>query len=61
MVLNKLLLYLGDSEVNNMVRRELGRATANLLARYLDKENMIVAVSGGTPRIAESVNLASLP
>lgn len=58
--IQQVIIIPGDSEVNNMVRRELGRATANLLARYLNKENMIVAVSGGTimANVAESVNFS---
>lgn len=58
--IKQVVIIPGDSEVNNMVRRELGRATANLLAQHLRDDHMIVAVSGGTvmANVAEAVNFS---
>lgn len=58
--IRQVIIIPGDSEVNNMVRRELGRATANLLAQHLNDHDMIVAVSGGTvmANVAEAVNFS---
>lgn len=55
--IGQVVIIPGDSEVDTMVRRELGRATANILGQYLDENNMIVAVSGGTvmANVAEAI------
>ena len=55
-----MIIIPGDSEVDTMVRRELGRAAANILGQYLNENNMIVAVSGGTimANVAEAINFS---
>jgi central glycolytic genes regulator len=56
--ITQVMIIPGDSEANTMVRRELGRATANVLDQYLTDNNMIVAVSGGTvmANVAEAIH-----
>lgn len=56
----QVIIIPGDSEVDTMVPRELGRAAANILGQYLTENNMIVAVSGGTvmANVAEAVNFS---
>ncbi|GMB01026.1 transcriptional regulator [Pelosinus sp. IPA-1] len=56
--LKQVIIIPGDSETDTTVRRELGRAAANVLAQYLIKDDMIVAVSGGTimANVAESIH-----
>jgi len=56
--LKQVIIIPGDSETDTTVRRELGRAAANILAQYLIKDDMIVAVSGGTimANVAESIH-----
>ena len=58
--ISQVIIIPGDSEVDTMVPRELGRAAANVLGQYLTKDNMIVAVSGGTvmANVAEAVNFS---
>ena len=58
--IGQVIIIPGDSEVNTMVRRELGRATANVLAQHLTGNNMVVAVSGGTimANVAEAVDFS---
>jgi len=58
--IKQVIIIPGDSEADNMVLRELGRATANVLDRYLTDNNMIVAVSGGTvmATVAEAVTFS---
>jgi len=58
--ISQVVIIPGDSEVDKMVRRELGRATANILGQYLNENNMIVAVSGGTvmANVADAVNFS---
>lgn len=58
--ISQVIIIPGDSEVDTMVPRELGRATANILGQYLNENNMIVAVSGGTvmANVAEAVNFS---
>ena len=55
--IDQVIIIPGDSEADPMVLRELGRATANVLDRYLKDNNMIVAVSGGTvmANVAEAI------
>lgn len=57
--LKKVVIIPGDSETDHAVRRELGRATAGVLAQYL-REDMIVAVSGGSTmaKVAEAINFS---
>lgn len=57
---SQVIIIPGDSEADTMVRRELGRATANILGQYLNENNMIVAVSGGTvmANVAEAINFS---
>ena len=58
--IDKVIIIPGDSAYDNMVLRELGRATANVLDQYLKDTNMIVAVSGGTvmATVAEAINFS---
>lgn len=58
--IKQVMIIPGDSELNNMVGRELGRAAAHVLDQYLTEHNMIVAVSGGTSmaNVAEAVNFS---
>jgi len=58
--IKQVVIVPGDSEVDDIVPRELGRATANLLAQYLKNNNMIVAVSGGTimAQVAEAIHFS---
>ena len=56
--IKQVIIVPGDSEINPMIAKELGRTTANLLAQYLNDRNMIVAVSGGTvmANVAEAIH-----
>jgi central glycolytic genes regulator len=58
--IDQVIIIPGDSETDDMVIRELGRATANVLDQYLKGTNMIVAVSGGTvmANVAEAINFS---
>jgi len=58
--IDQVIIIPGDSEADQMVTRELGRATANVLDHYLTDNNMIVAVSGGTvmANVAETINFS---
>ena len=58
--IGQVIIIPGDSETDDMVIRELGRATANVLEQYLTDNNMIVAVSGGTvmTNVAEAINFS---
>ncbi|MBP2629296.1 MAG: transcriptional regulator, DeoR family [Firmicutes bacterium] len=58
--INQVIIIPGDSEADNKVLRELGRATANVLDLYLKDNNMIVAVSGGTvmATVAEAIQFS---
>lgn len=54
----QVIIIPGDSDSDTAVRRELGRAAANVLALYLNESEMIVAVSGGTimANVAEAIH-----
>ncbi|WP_237769502.1 sugar-binding transcriptional regulator [Pelosinus fermentans] len=56
--LKQVIIIPGDSDSDTGVRRELGRAAANVLAQHLNKNDMIVAVSGGTimANVAEAIH-----
>jgi len=58
--IGQVIIIPGDSETDKMVLRELGRATANVLDQYLQDNNMIVAVSGGTvmANVAEAIHFS---
>jgi len=60
LVIDQVIIIPGDSEADHMVVRELGRATANVLNQYLQDNNMIVAVSGGTvmANVAAAINFS---
>lgn len=55
--LRKVVIIPGNSDTDETVARELGRAAANVLAEYLE-DGMTVAVSGGSTlaRVAENIN-----
>lgn len=56
--LNQVIIIPGDSDTDDTVRRELGRAAAHVLAQHLNQNDMIVAVSGGTimANVAEAIH-----
>lgn len=56
--LRQVIIIPGDSDADNTVRKELGRAGANVLAQHLNQNDMIVAVSGGTimANVAEAIH-----
>ena len=58
--IEQVIIIPGDSEADNLVLREFGRATANVLDQYLTDNNMIVAVSGGTvmATVAEAITFS---
>jgi central glycolytic genes regulator len=55
--LKRVIIIPGDSDADETVKRELGRAASGILAQYL-QDNMTVAVSGGSlmAMVSESIN-----
>jgi central glycolytic genes regulator len=56
--LEQVVIIRGDSDIDDMVKRELGRAAASVLGHFLGN-NMTIAVSGGSTmaQVAESINI----
>ena len=57
--LKQVIIIPGDSEADESIKRELGRAVINVLGTYIS-ESMVIAVSGGSTmaKVAEAVNFS---